>query len=64
MIMNYSISNISVSEVKFSIMEIKVIFQFLDLIDILKKQKSVIDIPLMNYWVKLRWASSNPKTFM
>ena len=64
MIMNYSISIIPVSEKQFSIIGIKVNFQFLDLIDILSKQKSVIDIPLLNYWFKLRWASSNPKTLM
>ena len=34
-------------------LEVKIIFEFLNLINILKK--SAIDIPLKSYWFKLRW---------
>ena len=61
--MNYSISIISISEVKFGIW-FNLVFQFLHLIDTLKKQKSVMDILLINYWFKPVWASFYPKNFI
>ena len=60
--MNYSISIISISEVKFGLN--KLVFQFLHLINTLKKQKSVMDILLINYWFKPVWASFYPKNFI
>ena len=45
-------------------LEVKVIFEFFNSIDIMKKQKSVINIPLMNYWSKFRQAFLKPKNFV
>ena len=47
-----------------SILEVKEIFEFFNLIEILKKSKSVIDIPLINYWFELRRVFFKPKNFM
>ena len=35
-------------------LEVNVISEFFNLIKILKKQKGIIDISLINYWFKLR----------
>ena len=45
-------------------LEVKLIFEFFNLTDILKKQKSVINISLINYWFKLRRAFFKPKNFV
>ena len=38
--------------------EVKIVSEFFNLIDILKKQKSVINLPLINCWSKFRWAQA------
>ena len=44
-----------------SMFEVKVMFEFFNLIDILKKQKSVINVPPINYWSKFRQAFSSQR---
>ena len=44
-----------------SMLEVNVISEFFSLINILKKQKSIINISLTNYWFKLRWEYSSQR---
>ena len=45
-------------------LEVKVIFEFFNLIDIMKKKKSFTNMPLLNDWSTFRLAFFKPKNFV
>ena len=45
-------------------LEVKVLLEFFDLIDIMKKQKSITNIPFIKYWSKFRRAFFEAKNFV
>ena len=47
-----------------SMLEVKVIIEFFNLVDITGKKKSVINIPFINYWSKFRPGFFKPKNFV